>query len=158
MPEVRPLKENINDYVSSLQVTDVWSLSLEDRWRLYRRWVQDVRERYRRDMSFFHFDFERGVRELKQIKSQLDLLILKKAAVIGMTTTGKYGYTKFGCFLLFRKLFLVSYCVVLWALFTVFSIFYLNSFGDHANRKNKKLSNIFICFIKFLKLRLFNHS
>ena len=64
---------------------------MEDRWRLYRRWVKDVRERCRREMTYFLFDFERGVNELKQQTGQLDLSILRGANVIGMTTTGKYG-------------------------------------------------------------------
>ena len=55
---------------------------------MYRRWVQDVREFYHQDISILHHDFEKGVENLKQIKSRLDLFILRKADVIGMTTTG----------------------------------------------------------------------
>ncbi|KAJ7333532.1 NFX1-type zinc finger-containing protein 1 [Desmophyllum pertusum] len=69
-------------------VTNVWNLSLEDRWRLYRRWLIDVRERYRRDISYLQYGFEAGVRRLKETKGKLDLEILERADVVGMTTTG----------------------------------------------------------------------
>lgn len=35
--------------------------------------------------------FQWNVEHLKEVKSRLDLEILKKADVIGMTTTGKWG-------------------------------------------------------------------
>ena len=67
----------------------MWQLSLKDRWRLYRRWLVDVAEEYRRTISLFQEQFEMGARKLKDIKNMEDFEILKKADVVGMTTTGK---------------------------------------------------------------------
>ena len=67
----------------------MWRLSLKDRWRLYRRWLVDVAEEYRRTISLFQEQFEVGARKLKDIKNMEDFEILKKADVVGMTTTGK---------------------------------------------------------------------
>ena len=73
----------------SLQVTNVWNLKLSDRWSLYRRWVMDMRERYRRAISYLHHEFDWGVERLKKAKAMQDLEILEHADVIGMTTTGE---------------------------------------------------------------------
>ena len=70
-------------------MTNVWNLSLSDRWSLYRRWVKDVRERYRRTISYLHREFEWSVERLKEAKTMQDLEILERADVIGMTTTGE---------------------------------------------------------------------
>ena len=70
-------------------MTNVWNLNLKDRWSLYRRWLKDVRERYRRTMSYLHHEFEWGVERLKEAKTMQDLEILERADVIGMTTTGE---------------------------------------------------------------------
>ena len=53
--------------------------------------MMDVRERCRRTISFFQYEFEEGVKQLKKIKNMQDLEILQRADVIGMTTTGKHG-------------------------------------------------------------------
>ena len=77
------------DFSYTLQVTDVWSLSLEDRWSLYRRWMIDVRHHHRRIISDYQYEFNWDVRRLKEEKEKLDLYILIGSDVIGMTTTGK---------------------------------------------------------------------
>ena len=72
------------------QVSNVWNLSVKDRWRLYRRWLVDVCEDYRRTISLFQEQFQAGAKRLKDIKNMEDFEILKNADVVGMTTTGKY--------------------------------------------------------------------
>ncbi len=52
----------------------------------------DVREHYRRTISYLQSDFERDVKRLKEEKERLDLKILIESDVIGMTTTGKHGW------------------------------------------------------------------
>ena len=68
----------------------MWNLSVKDRWRLYRRWLVDVCEDYRRTISLFQEQFQAGAKRLKDIKNMEDFEILKNADVVGMTTTGKY--------------------------------------------------------------------
>ena len=48
----------------------------------------DVRERCGRTISYFQYEFEEGVEQLKKINNALDLEVLQRADVIGMTTTG----------------------------------------------------------------------
>ena len=72
-----------------LQVRNVWTLNVKNRWRLYRRWIMDVCEQYRRTISLFQEQFEEGANRLKDIKNMEDFEILKNADVVGMTTTGK---------------------------------------------------------------------
>lgn len=67
----------------------MWRLGVKDRWRLYRRWLVDVAEEYRRTISLFQEKFEEGARRLKDIKDMEDFEVIKKADVVGMTTTGK---------------------------------------------------------------------
>ena len=50
----------------------------------------DVRGRCRFTIECLNLGFQWDVENLKRAKSTLDLEILKKAHVIGMTTTGKY--------------------------------------------------------------------
>jgi len=51
----------------------------------------DARKRCRFTITSLQQAFQWGVEDLKTVKSRLDLEILKKADVIGMTTTGKCG-------------------------------------------------------------------
>ena len=68
----------------------MWRLSLNDRWRLYRRWLKDVSDGYRHTISLFQEQFEAGAKQLKDIKDLEDFEILKNADVVGMTTTGMF--------------------------------------------------------------------
>ncbi|KAJ7333526.1 NFX1-type zinc finger-containing protein 1 [Desmophyllum pertusum] len=76
-------------------VRNVWNLNVKDRWRLYRRWLMDVAEEYRRTISLFQEQFEEGAKRLKDIKDLEDLEILKKAHVVGMTTTALQSTANF---------------------------------------------------------------
>ena len=67
---------------------DIWRLSKQDRWRLYRRWLHTKTEGYKRTITRYQEQFEEGARRLKDIKDMEDMIILKEASVIGMTTTG----------------------------------------------------------------------
>ena len=69
-------------------MTNVWKLNLSDRWSLYRRWATDVRDGYRRTVSYLHREFDWGVERLMEAKTMQDLEILERADVVGMTTTG----------------------------------------------------------------------
>ncbi|XP_024125640.1 NFX1-type zinc finger-containing protein 1 isoform X2 [Oryzias melastigma] len=75
-------------------VFDVWSLSLEDRWKLYRLWVT----RYRVDLRMKSLEseaaYQNAVDRLADVKRQQNLYVLKEAKVIGMTTTGAAKFRK----------------------------------------------------------------
>ena len=70
------------------KVEDVWSLSKKDRWRLYRRWMVTKSDSYKRTITQYRQQFEENARKLKEIQAMEDMIVLKKADVIGMTTTG----------------------------------------------------------------------
>ena len=68
---------------------DVWNLSEKNRWRLYRRWMFDARETCAEHICDFQELYDDQVLQLKEVRKQEECEILKKADVIGMTTTGK---------------------------------------------------------------------
>ena len=53
-----------------------------------------------------------------------------------------------GCFLVLRKPLLVSFCVVVWVLFSVFWIFCFTSFGDQTIRSTNKLPKPWVLWDK----------
>ncbi|KAM6927491.1 NFX1-type zinc finger-containing protein 1 [Xenentodon cancila] len=75
-------------------VLDVWRLRLEDRWRLYRLWVSRYRVGLRTKALMAEQAYQSAVDRLADVKRQEDLHALKKAKVIGMTTTGAAKYRK----------------------------------------------------------------
>ena len=75
--------------IVTFQVDDVWNLSEKNRWRLYRRWMFDARETCAEHICDFQELYDDQVLQLKEVRKQEECEILKKADVIGMTTTGK---------------------------------------------------------------------
>nr|XP_046239135.1 NFX1-type zinc finger-containing protein 1 [Scatophagus argus] len=75
-------------------VWDIWTLSLPDRWRLYRLWLS----RYRYELCTRVLETEQAyqntVDRLADVKRHESLCLLKQATVIGMTTTGAAKYRK----------------------------------------------------------------
>ncbi|XP_051562536.1 NFX1-type zinc finger-containing protein 1-like [Myxocyprinus asiaticus] len=73
-------------------VSDVWNINPKDRWRLYRLWVL----RYRTDLrtKALHSEqvFQDAAERLNEIRCREDLCVLRKARVVGMTTTGAAKY------------------------------------------------------------------
>ncbi len=51
----------------------------------------DARKHYRQTIEFLQYDFHWNAERLKEAKNLVDLQILRKADVIGMTTTGRCG-------------------------------------------------------------------
>ena len=69
-------------------VADVWSLPLRDRWCLYRKWRLAYRE-YLADHSMLLMKaYNNQCKSLKESTLNTDSVILERARVIGMTTTG----------------------------------------------------------------------
>ncbi|XP_068568539.1 NFX1-type zinc finger-containing protein 1 [Cebidichthys violaceus] len=69
-------------------VLDVWTLSQPDRWRLYRLWVARYRVELCTIIQQSEEDYQNAVDRLADVKCHQNLCLLKKATVIGMTTTG----------------------------------------------------------------------
>uniref|UniRef100_A0A1A8CEK6 Zinc finger, NFX1-type containing 1 n=2 Tax=Nothobranchius kadleci TaxID=1051664 RepID=A0A1A8CEK6_NOTKA len=69
-------------------ILDVWSLDLQDRWRLYRLWVSRYRIDLRTKAQVSEQTYQSAVDRLADVKRKENLHVLKNAMVIGMTTTG----------------------------------------------------------------------
>ena len=80
-------KEEMMSTEEAMSVENIWNLSQSDRLRLYLFWIENYRERYRVEIF-------RGEQEYKQLCEELEAVIfeeeeqvLRRATVIGMTTT-----------------------------------------------------------------------
>ncbi|CAK6952727.1 NFX1-type zinc finger-containing protein 1 [Scomber scombrus] len=75
-------------------VLDIWTLSLPDRWRLYRLWVARYRVELRTRALESEQAYQNAVDRLADVKRHQQLCLLKEATVIGMTTTGAAKFRK----------------------------------------------------------------
>ncbi|XP_039863592.1 NFX1-type zinc finger-containing protein 1 [Simochromis diagramma] len=69
-------------------VFDVWTLSQQDRWKLYRLWVARYRTELREKALLSEQAYQNAVDRLADVKRHESLCLLKTATVVGMTTTG----------------------------------------------------------------------
>jgi len=71
-----------------LQQGNLWELQAQERWILYRYWVDRLRnvlrEKLRRQEAQFHSE----VRKYEEVQQMNDLDILRESLIVGMTTTG----------------------------------------------------------------------
>ncbi|XP_052414800.1 NFX1-type zinc finger-containing protein 1 [Carassius gibelio] len=74
------------------QISNVWILSLKDRWRLYRLWVLRYRSDLRTKALASEQDYQDAAERLNEIRRREDLCVLQQALVVGMTTTGAAKY------------------------------------------------------------------
>ncbi|TKS70677.1 Zinc finger-containing protein 1 [Collichthys lucidus] len=75
-------------------VLDIWTLSLPDRWKLYRLWVARYRTELRARVLEFEQAYQNAADRLADVKRHESLFLLKEATVIGMTTTGAAKFRK----------------------------------------------------------------
>ena len=73
-------------------INNIWELYLVDRWRLYRKWLESYRESINKDLRALEAEYELAARRLCEVKQQEDLEIMRKATILGMTTTGAAKY------------------------------------------------------------------
>ncbi|XP_051996715.1 NFX1-type zinc finger-containing protein 1-like [Xyrauchen texanus] len=74
------------------RVRNVWNIDLKDRWRLYRLWVLRYRTDLRTKTLQAEQVFQDAAERLNEIRRHEDLCVLRKARVVGMTTTGAAKY------------------------------------------------------------------
>ncbi|XP_070700533.1 NFX1-type zinc finger-containing protein 1 [Pempheris klunzingeri] len=75
-------------------VEDIWTLSLPDRWRLYRLWVARYRAELCTKVLETEQAYQNAVDRLADVKRHESLSLLQDATVIGMTTTGAAKFRK----------------------------------------------------------------
>ncbi|XP_046560627.1 NFX1-type zinc finger-containing protein 1-like isoform X2 [Haliotis rubra] len=69
------------------QICEPWSLSMHDRWRLYRYWIFKHREQLERKIRLYEELYNEVSTDLKRLQETEDRILLGNATVIGMTTT-----------------------------------------------------------------------
>lgn len=73
-------------------VTDVWSLGNDDRWRLYRFWVKLCVEQLMNEINNERSYYRMLYDQFKKAKEERDFEAVKDKLIIGMTTTGAAKY------------------------------------------------------------------
>ena len=70
------------------QFFDVWNITTEQKYELYRYWVRKYRSLLKQNIVEYEGEYEKAAKKLKEIVDLENLEILRDAAVVGMTTTG----------------------------------------------------------------------
>ena len=96
IPELKKYLQSKNcmSEAQAYAVTDVWTLSIADRWRLYHYWMAKYCEDKMLRMRTLHGQFDVHARRLGELYDEEDYRVLSHCAVIGMTTTGAAKYRR----------------------------------------------------------------
>ena len=86
--------EDVMSEEEEANINDLWQLPVQDRWRLYRKWVRNISQKHQATIETFQKEYDDGMKELKELHNAKNYEILQHAHVIGMTTTGSI-YLKF---------------------------------------------------------------
>ncbi|XP_047131082.1 NFX1-type zinc finger-containing protein 1 isoform X1 [Hydra vulgaris] len=73
-------------------INDVWALATEDRWKLYRYWVNLYQNYLKLKVSNLEVQYQKTFNIVEEMLQLEDLNIMRKAKVIGMTTTAAAKY------------------------------------------------------------------
>jgi hypothetical protein len=72
----------------SFHVGQILTMSLRQRWMLFRKWKRSYQEMMEQDVRKSKEDYESQIKEYNQLKGQALAALCRTADVIGMTTTG----------------------------------------------------------------------
>ena len=81
--------EDIMTEQEEFNIHDVWELPLNDRWRLYRKWVRHICQQHQNTIANVQEEYNDGMKELQELYNAANYEVLRDAHVIGMTTTGE---------------------------------------------------------------------
>ncbi|XP_043946062.1 NFX1-type zinc finger-containing protein 1 [Protopterus annectens] len=76
------------------EITDIWSLDVNTRWRLYRHWLCMFQADIRKKILQHEQQFQIAADRLMELREKEDRLLLQDARIIGMTTTGAAKYRR----------------------------------------------------------------
>jgi hypothetical protein len=71
-----------------LQQRNLWQLQAQERWILYRYWVDRLRNALLEKLRTQETHFRSEVRMYEEVQQMNDLDILRESLIVGMTTTG----------------------------------------------------------------------
>ncbi|KAK2142651.1 hypothetical protein LSH36_929g00077, partial [Paralvinella palmiformis] len=86
---------DVNDIMSEDEARNndnIWRLDMKDRWRLYRCWLKQYRRNIDNQLRALEQEYELTARRLHEVKQREDLEIMKRAKILGMTTTAAARY------------------------------------------------------------------
>ncbi|XP_013401833.1 NFX1-type zinc finger-containing protein 1-like [Lingula anatina] len=86
--KVRRELQDVDNVLESSKVQNVWSLSISDRWKLYRAWVTHFHQSVRKQVIELQREYEDELALHKEIQSEENFQVLRHAKIIGLTTTG----------------------------------------------------------------------
>ena len=84
--------QNMMTVEEAFRVQNVWALPIKERWRLYNFWASCYCEERSLHLRNINAEYNRLASQLAELNDEEDFLVLKKASVIGMTTTGAAKY------------------------------------------------------------------
>jgi len=71
-----------------LQQGNLWELQAQERWILYRYWVDRLRKVLLDKLHRQEAHFRSEARKYEEVQQKNDLDILRESLIVGMTTTG----------------------------------------------------------------------
>uniref|UniRef100_A0AC34FF88 NFX1-type zinc finger-containing protein 1 n=1 Tax=Panagrolaimus sp. ES5 TaxID=591445 RepID=A0AC34FF88_9BILA len=77
------------------EVTDIWKIPLQARWRLYQFWVSEAKVLTLGSLKEHEEHYFYYKSQVNELNKSLDKVILQNAKVIGMTTTGAAKYQSY---------------------------------------------------------------
>ena len=74
-------------YEEAKRVRNIFALSKQDRWRLYRFWLSEYKNQLRQSIRAKERQYQAAAERMKEARDHEDMYIMQNAVVIGMTTT-----------------------------------------------------------------------
>lgn len=85
----RTMAQNSNTELERIEnQLNIMTLSFQNRWLLYKIWLQRLHEKVKGKFEIAEKEFRRCSKALEEIRCQEMLHVMRHAAVVGMTTTG----------------------------------------------------------------------
>ncbi|XP_029441705.1 uncharacterized protein LOC115081394 [Rhinatrema bivittatum] len=76
------------------EIRRLWNMDARDRWRLYRKWMQSYERKLQQALVNKLEEYEEQIKARANLTLQENQLILQRALIIGMTTTGAAKYRR----------------------------------------------------------------
>ena len=76
----------------AMNVPNIWFLSEDERLRLYLYWAECYRDRLRMEVQGYERKHEQLCAELEELRAEEEEEVIRKATVVGMTTSGAARY------------------------------------------------------------------
>ncbi|OWF52812.1 NFX1-type zinc finger-containing protein 1 [Mizuhopecten yessoensis] len=80
--QTKPMSE-----AEECSIADVWVLSVDDRWRLYKLWINKILRTLKDDMMSVQMSYKSAYGRCEECRHSKDIEIFKNARVVAMTTS-----------------------------------------------------------------------